>query len=82
MFHITDPDRAELARAKLDLIDAARAFDPLVSLRKHPLLSVGAAAGTGALLGMNAERLFSPANLNRTFSLAARAASLALTATR
>jgi len=78
----TDPDRAALAQAKLDLIDAAKAADPLELVRRQPLLSVGVAAGEDALLGMNAERLFSPANLNRTCSLLARAVVLTIGAMR
>ena len=82
MYVSTDPEHAELARAKSELLDAARAIDPLAPLRRQPLLSVGVAAGIGALLAMNAERLFSPGNLNRAFSWLARTAALTLAASR
>jgi hypothetical protein len=71
-----DSDRAELAAAKSELIAAAKAIDPLAPLREKPLLSVGVAAGIGVVLGLNAEKLFSPANLDRAISLIARAADL------
>ncbi len=77
-----DPEHAALARAKSELLDAAMAIDPLAPLRRQPLLTVAVAAGIGVLLGMNAERLFSSANVSRAFSWLARTAALTLAASR
>jgi len=63
-----EPTHASLAQAKVALIDAARALDPLAQMRRRPFVSVGVAAGIGAVLGMNPHRLIPPANLTRVIS--------------
>ncbi|MGA3065368.1 MAG: hypothetical protein ABSF29_00820 [Tepidisphaeraceae bacterium] len=82
MSNVTDPDldRAALADAKSELIAAARAFDPLSTIRKRPLISLGVAAGIGLALGMNEERVLSKKGLERVFSLVERVAGFALAA--
>jgi hypothetical protein len=81
MSDVIDPERAALAQAKLDLIDAARAVNPLSFMRPRPLVLVGVAAGVGAAIGASEAQLFSPAKLIRTFSLLARTAILILATT-
>ena len=60
MSDVIDPERAALAQAKLDLINAAKAVDPLSLMRRQPLVCVGIATGVGAVLGMSEAQLFSP----------------------
>ena len=54
---VLEPARASLAQAKAELIDAAKALDPLAQIRRSPFISVGVAAGVGAILGMNPGRV-------------------------
>lgn len=44
-------EHSQLALAKLNLMDAARAIRPLDPLRNHPWTTVSVAAGAGAVLG-------------------------------
>jgi len=82
MSGIADPDRKALAQAKLEMIDAAKAVDPLSLMRRRPWVSVGVAAGVGAVLGMSEAQSLSPATLIRTFSALARTAIFILTMAR
>lgn len=45
------PEHTQLALAKLNLMEAARAIKPLQPLRDHPWITVGTAAGAGVVAG-------------------------------
>jgi hypothetical protein len=69
---VKEPAHSSPAEAKAALTDAANAIDPLAAMRRHPIVTVGVAAGVGAVLGMNRGRLISPVGLTRAISLFVR----------
>lgn len=73
-----DAAHASLAQAKVALIDAANAIDPLAPMRRRPFVSVGVAAGVGAVLGMSEGRLIAAASLTRAISSFVRLAAFAV----
>ena len=74
----TEPAHASLAEAKAALIDAAKAIDPLAPMRRRPFITVGVAAGIGAVLGMNRGRLIATVGLTRAISSFARLVAFAV----
>lgn len=55
-------------QAKTLLLDAARAFDPLRVVREHPFVTVGAAAGAGAVMGSSGAGMFALTGLIRSLT--------------
>ena len=78
MSKVTEPAHASLAKAKAALIDAAKAIDPLAPMRSRPFSSVGVAAGIGAVLGTNSERLLASVRVTRAISSFVRLVAFAV----
>lgn len=72
MPRVTEPEAPTLAEAKLSLMRAAAAIDPLAPVRKRPFVSVGVAAGAGAILGASDKQLATAAQLSRAMSAVLR----------
>jgi hypothetical protein len=70
--------QASLTEAKSAFIDAAKAIDPLAPLRRRPFVTVGVAAGIGAVLGMNRGRIAAPMVFGRAISSLMRTGVFAL----
>ena len=73
-----EPADASLAQAKAALIVAAKAIDPLAPLRRSPFVTVGVAAGVGAVLGMSHGRPMASAGLTQAISSFVRLAASAI----
>lgn len=59
-----------LAEAKANFAAAAAAFDPLKSLKEHPMLGMGATTALGALIGFSGLRLMRGSLFRSSLALA------------